>query len=113
VAKLFVDAGIVVLTAFISPYRADRDLARQIHTSADDFIEVHVDAPLDVCESRDTKGLYKKARAGQIPEFTGISAPYEPPEKPELTLHTDRETVQESASRVLDLLIQRGLVRPE
>ena len=83
VAKLFVDAGTVVMTAFISPYRADRDQARDL-IAEDRFVEVFVECPLDVCEERDTKGLYKKARSGEIKEFTGISAPYEAPKTPEV-----------------------------
>ncbi|MCK6527904.1 adenylyl-sulfate kinase [Myxococcota bacterium] len=107
VARLFVDAGHIAITAFISPYRADRDLVRGIHGEGD-FVEVHVDAPLDVCESRDVKGLYKKARAGQIPEFTGISAPYEAPLHPELVLPTGAESVDASVGRVLAYLRERG-----
>ncbi|WP_419838822.1 adenylyl-sulfate kinase [Candidatus Poriferisodalis sp.] len=87
VCRLFQDAGIVVLTAFISPYAADRDQVRAIHPEGA-FIEVFVDTPLDVCEARDPKGLYVKARAGEIPDFSGISAPYEPPPSPEITIDT-------------------------
>src|SRR5215831_20417580 len=83
VAKLFTDSGVIVLTSFISPYRADRDGVRAL-LGAGDFIEVYLSASLETCESRDVKGLYRKARAGQIPEFTGVSAPYEAPEQPEL-----------------------------
>jgi adenylylsulfate kinase len=108
VAKLFTDAGIVALTAFISPYRADRDQVRALMPQ--DFIEVFVDCPVDVCEQRDVKGLYKKARAGEIKEFTGISAPYEAPERPELTVASNRQTVDESARQILAYLEQRGLV---
>src|SRR5882724_6503399 len=97
VAKLFTDAGIVTVTAFISPYRADRDQVRAI-MQAGDFIEVFVDCPLEVCEERDVKGLYKKARAGQIPEFTGISAPYEAPARPELVLGTQAQSVDQSVA---------------
>ncbi len=89
VCRLFQDAGVVVLTAFISPYRADREQVRQLHPDGT-FVEVYVNTPLDVCEARDVKGLYKKARAGEIPEFSGITAPYEPPESPELTVDTSR-----------------------
>lgn len=106
VANLFADAGIIALTAFISPYRADRDQARAI--SGDSFVEVYVKCDLEVCEARDPKGLYKKARAGLIPEFTGISAPYEAPENPELVVDTSRESLQESATRVLAYLEERG-----
>jgi len=111
VARLFTDAGVINITAFISPYRMDRDRVREI-MDAGDFIEVFVDCPLEICEQRDPKGLYKKARAGQIPEFTGISAPYEPPLKPELTLHTDRETEAETLARVLSYLEGRHYISP-
>ncbi len=107
VAKLFTQAGIINLTAFISPYIADRDRNRQIQEQSD-FIEVFVECPLDVCERRDPKGLYAKARAGQIPEFTGISAPYEPPLKPEIVLHTADESEDNSARRVVQYLEERG-----
>lgn len=110
VAKLFVDAGVIALSSFVSPYRADRDLVRALHDQADmDFIEVHVDVPLDVAEQRDPKGLYKKARAGEIPNFTGISDPYEAPEHPELILHSDRMTLAEEVEAVLQLLRDRGI----
>jgi len=89
VCRLFLDAGVVVITAFISPYRADRDRVRELHP-AGRFVEVYVDTPLDVCESRDVKGLYAKARSGEIPEFSGISAPYEPPTGAELSVDTER-----------------------
>jgi len=109
VAKLFTEAGMVALTAFISPYRADRDQVRAIMQPGD-FIEVLIDCPLEVCEQRDVKGLYQKARAGQIPEFTGISAPYEAPEKPELTIRTHAQTVEESVGQILGYLRGRGIV---
>jgi bifunctional enzyme CysN/CysC len=89
-AKLMVDAGLVVLTAFISPFRSERDMARQMFES-DEFIEVFVDTPLEICEQRDAKGLYKKARAGDIPNFTGIGSPYEEPEHPDITLHPSKD----------------------
>ena len=89
VCRLFQDAGMVVLTAFVSPYRADRDAVRALHPPGT-FVEVFVDTPLEVCEERDVKGLYAKARAGEIPEFTGISAPYEPPANPEITVDTSQ-----------------------
>ncbi len=108
VAHLFVQAGVIALTAFISPYRADRDNARKI--AGADFVEVYVKCDLEVCESRDTKGLYKKARAGEVKEFTGISAPYEEPLNPELIVDTANETVDESALRVLATLRSRGIV---
>ncbi|PWU08514.1 MAG: adenylyl-sulfate kinase [Verrucomicrobia bacterium] len=103
VAKLFADAGVICITAFISPYREDRDLVRKLMPS-DKFVEVYVNAPLEVCEQRDPKGLYAKARAKEIKEFTGISAPYEPPLRPELELRTDHLTVAESVARVLEYL---------
>ncbi len=111
VAKLFTDSGLITITSFISPYRADRDLARALHEESDlPFLEVYVEAPLDVAEARDPKGLYKKARAGEIKGFTGIDDPYEPPERPELHLHTDRMPVEESVRGLLELLEGRGLL---
>jgi bifunctional enzyme CysN/CysC len=108
VAKLFADAGVICITAFISPYRADRDLVRKI-LPRERFIEVYVNAPLEVCEQRDPKGLYAKARANQIKEFTGISAPYEAPINPEIELRTDLLTVPESVAKILDFLqVQDG-----
>ena len=98
VARLFMDAGVMVITAFISPYRDDRRLARSL-VGEGEFVEIFVNAPLEVCEQRDPKGLYKKARAGRSPNFTGISALYEPPEKPEVVVHTDKQTPWPSASR--------------
>ena len=108
VAKLMADAGTVVITAFISPYRMDRSRAREIALEGNaEFIEVFVDAPLVVCERRDPKNLYKKARAGQIREFTGIDAPYEAPEDPEIVVHTDRQSVDESVATILEQLLPR------
>ena len=109
VAKLFTDAGTIVMTAFISPYRVDRDQARTL-IAANRFVEVFVDCPLEVCEERDTKGLYKKARAGEIKEFTGISAPYEPPLNPEVTVNTDILSIEECAQAVVETLVKTGLV---
>ncbi len=107
VAKLFTDAGVIVFSSFISPYRADRDAVRD--TLGDgDFIEVYVAASLETCESRDVKGLYQKARAGEIPEFTGISAPYEEPEKPELVIDTNRHTVDQSVEQLVGFLDKGG-----
>jgi bifunctional enzyme CysN/CysC len=103
VAKLFADAGIICITAFISPYRSDRDLVRKI-VKGGQFVEVYVDAPLTICEQRDPKGLYAKARANEIKEFTGISAPYEAPSKPEIHLHTDKRTVAESVAQIVEYL---------
>ena len=108
VAKLMADAGTVVITAFISPYRMDRSRAREIALEGNaEFIEVFVDAPLEVCEARDPKNLYKKARAGQIREFTGIDAPYEAPEDPEIVVRTDQQTVDESVATILEQLLPR------
>src|SRR5438552_2687735 len=108
VAKLMADAGTVVITAFISPYRMDRSRAREIALEGNaEFIEVFVDAPLEVCEARDPKHLYKKARAGQIREFTGIDAPYEAPEDPEIVVRTDQQTVDESVATILEQLLPR------
>jgi adenylylsulfate kinase len=109
VGKLFADAGIIVMTAFISPYRADRDKARKLHEPAK-FIEVFVDAPLNVLEDRDPKGLYKKARAGEIPEFTGISAPYEAPENPEIHLDTSKMNIEECANAVIQYLEEKEII---
>ena len=108
VAKLMADAGTVVITAFISPYRMDRSRAREIALEGNaEFIEVFVDAPLEVCEARDPKNLYKKARAGQIREFTGIDAPYEAPEDPEIVVHTDQQSIDESVATILEQLLPR------
>jgi adenylylsulfate kinase len=109
VAKLFTDAGIIVFSSFISPYRSDRDQVRDIMAD-DDFVEVHVAASLETCEGRDVKGLYKKARAGEIPEFTGISAPYEEPLKPELVLDTNDKTVEESVAHLVAYLEKAGVL---
>jgi len=110
VAKLFTDAGIITITAFISPYREDRDAVRRL-LSDGEFIEVYVECPLDVCEERDTKGLYKKARAGEVKDFTGISAPYEEPLNPELTIDSSKLTVEESTRAVLNYLEEKGYVK--
>ncbi len=103
VAKLFSDSGIIVFTSFISPYRADRDNVRALMDDGD-FVEVLVNASLETCESRDAKGLYQKARAGELAEFTGISAPYEAPTRPELVLDTNTQTVEESVAQLVDYL---------
>lgn len=108
VAKLFCEAGVIAMTAFISPYRADRDQARQI--SGDSFIEVFAKCSLDICEQRDPKGLYKKARAGEIPEFTGISAPYEEPEHAEIVVDTGKSSLDDCVIQVLEVLKQRGTI---
>ncbi len=103
VSRLLMDAGVLVITAFISPYRDDRRLARSL-VDEGEFIEVYVNAPLDVCEQRDPKGLYKKARAGQIANFTGVSAPYEAPDQPEIVVHTDKQTPAECVAHIIDFL---------
>jgi adenylylsulfate kinase len=108
VAKLFTTAGVVNLTAFISPYKSDRDLARSLQPAT--FIEVYCEADLAVCESRDPKGMYKKARAGQIKHFTGIDDPYETPEKPELVAPTGTKSLEECADEVLAYLKSRGII---
>lgn len=109
VSKLFLDAGVVVLTAFVSPFKADRDRARAL-VAAGDFIEIHCAADLDVCEQRDTKGLYAKARAGEIKDFTGISSPYEAPEAPELRVATGSQTLEQSVEQVLEHLRSAGII---
>lgn len=109
VAKLFTEAGVIALTAFISPYRADRDKAREIAGDGV-FIEIYVKCPLEVCEQRDVKGLYKKARAGQIPEFTGISAPYEEPLSPEIVVDTSQRNLEDSAKFVIAELQKRWVL---
>ena len=103
VGKLFADAGLITLTSFISPYRDDRDKVRALMKTGE-FFEVFIDTPLELCEKRDPKGLYKKARTGEIPHFTGISDPYEPPENPELTIQTADCTPQEAALQIIRLL---------
>ncbi len=111
VAGLMADTGAIVLTAFISPFRADRQQVRDV-VGDDDFLEVYVDAPLAVCESRDPKGLYKKARAGEIPEFTGVSSPYEPPESPAVHLKTGDLSLDECAAEVRATLERGGFFSP-
>ncbi|MBP97577.1 adenylyl-sulfate kinase [Candidatus Poribacteria bacterium] len=108
VAKLFADAGLITTTAFISPYRQDRDAVRDI-MSPDRFIEVFVDCPLEVCENRDPKGLYKKARAGELKGFTGIDAPYEAPQSPELVVNTNELDVAGCTEQVIAYLMEHGL----
>jgi len=108
VAALFLDAGMIVSTAFISPYRADRDKARAL--CGDKFIEVYVHCPVEVCEKRDPKGLYQKAREGKIPEFTGVSAPYEAPEHPELLINAAERSIEECVGDVIEYLQSRGIL---
>ena len=109
VAKLYTESGVIVLTAFISPFIADRERVRGLAQHGD-FLEVFCDAPLDICEKRDTKGMYKKARSGEIPEFTGISSPYEEPVKPELAVDTGHEQLDACVDQVLALLVERGVL---
>ena len=114
VAKLFVDSGVIALSSFISPYRADRDQVRALHEAAGmDFIEVYVDCSLESAEARDPKGLYKKARAGEIKNFTGIDDPYEAPGTPEIHLRTDEMTLAEEVSIVIDYLMTHDIIRKE
>lgn len=117
VAKLFADSSTVALTSFISPYKADRQIARDLHAASgqagDDpipFIEVYIDIPVEIAERRDPKGLYKKARAGEIPNFTGISAPYEAPEAAEIHLRTDQLSVEESVAKIMEYLHSKNLL---
>jgi adenylylsulfate kinase len=111
VAKLFADAGVITLTSFVSPYRADRDIVRQLHDAAKlPFLEVFVDTPVAECEKRDPKGLYKKARAGEIPNFTGVSDPYEPPLRPELVLKAAERKLEECVAALASDLVKRGLL---
>ncbi len=111
VAKLFSDAGMITLTSFISPYRRDRDLVRKLHDDAQlPFLEVYVECPLEEAEKRDPKGLYKKARAGEMKGFTGIDDPYEEPERAELVLPTAQRSVVQSVAELLELLERRGLL---
>ena len=108
VAKLFMEAGIIVLTAFISPYRDDRERVRGM-VEHGDFIEIFCDSSIEVCETRDVKGLYKKARAGEIPEFTGISSPYEIPENPELNVNTGTVSLDACVQQVIEKITRRGI----
>ena len=107
VSKLFVDAGTIVLTAFISPFQKERDAVRSL-VKDNEFIEVFVDTPLEVCESRDPKGLYKKARNGEIPNFTGISSPYEAPIKAEIHIHNDNISIEDVTKQIIDYLQEKG-----
>jgi len=109
VSKLFIEAGIIVLTAFISPFREERKKVRSMMPHGD-FIEIYVECPIKICESRDVKGLYQKARDGEIDQFTGISSPYEPPDAQELTINTSQETLKESTMKILNLLKERGIL---
>ena len=111
IAKLFVDSGVIALSSFISPYRADRDRVRELHAESNfAFIEVFVDCSLAEAEARDPKGLYKKARAGEIKNFTGIDDPYEAPTQPEIHLHTDKMTLEEEVDVIMAYLEQHGFI---
>jgi adenylylsulfate kinase len=109
VAKLFVDSNTIVLTAFISPFREDREMVRR-RVEDGEFIEVYVQCSLEACETRDPKGLYKKARAGEIKAFTGIDSPYEAPKNPDLIVNTERDSIEESAQKVITFLKERGII---
>jgi len=114
IAKLFGDSGTIALSSFISPYRGDRDEVRALHEAADmPFVEIFVDCALSVAEDRDPKGLYKKARAGEIKNFTGIDDPYEAPENPEIHLRSDEMSLQEEVSIVIDYLMTHDIIRKE
>jgi adenylylsulfate kinase len=108
-SKLFLEAGVIALTAFISPFRTDRDRVRRL-VAPEDFIEIYCRCPVQICEQRDVKGLYAKARAGLIPDFTGISSPYEAPENPELVVDTGTQPLADSVEQVLALLRKRGII---
>ena len=110
--RLFLDSGVVALTAFISPFSRDREVVRRLVTPPD-FLEIYCRCPIEVCESRDIKGLYRKARAGEIAEFTGISSPYEEPSNPDLVLDTDSATLEACKESVLALLAERGVIAPQ
>lgn len=109
VSKLFTDCGIITLTAFISPYKADRELVRSLFKKGD-FVEVYVNCPISICEERDPKGIYRKAREGKIPFFTGISAPYEIPDNPEIQINTDQMPVDTCARLLKDFLVRKGYI---
>jgi adenylylsulfate kinase len=109
VAKLFIESGVITLTAFISPFKEERDKVRRL-LSDEDLIEIYVKCPISVCETRDVKGMYKKAKANEIKDFTGISSPYEAPESPGLIVDTDKETLDESVDKVLGVLINSGII---
>ncbi|MEH6568985.1 MAG: adenylyl-sulfate kinase [Halioglobus sp.] len=111
ISKLFVDTGVISLSSFISPYEADRNEVRALHDAAGmDFIEIYVDCSLEAAESRDPKGLYKKARAGEIKNFTGIDDPYEEPRNPEIHLHSDQQTLAEEIEIIIGVLRERGII---
>jgi adenylylsulfate kinase len=111
-AKLFLEAGVIALTAFISPFRSDREKVRSLVPHGE-FLEIYCRCPLEICEERDIKGLYKRARAGEIKNFTGISSPYEQPEDPELVVNTGILSLEDSVAKVVELLRGRGIIGPE
>ena len=108
-SRIMMDAGLIVMTAFISPFRRDRRIVREL-VEAGDFVEIFCDAPLNICESRDVKGLYEKARAGEIPEFTGISSPYETPQNPELIVESGDSTVEECIGEIINFLKTKEII---
>jgi adenylylsulfate kinase len=109
VGKLFTDAGLLTFTSFVSPYKSDRDAVRALMAKGD-FAEVYIDTPIELCEERDPKGFYKKARAGEIPNFTGVSDPYEPPDQPELVIKTATCTPEDAAHLIIDMLKRMGKI---
>lgn len=109
VARLFVDAGVIAITAFISPFRKDREYARSLFPSGD-FLEIHCACPLEECERRDVKGMYRRARAGEIPMFTGIGSPYEEPRHAELVIRTDRAALDDAVDRIVAAMVERGAI---
>ena len=109
VAKLMLESGLIVMTAFISPFREDRAAVRNLISNSD-FIEIYCKASLEICEARDVKGLYKRARAGEIKNYTGIDSPYEAPDNPELIIDTDKETLDESVSKIYSFLERKGII---
>jgi bifunctional enzyme CysN/CysC len=109
VAKLFVEAGLITMVAFISPFRAEREMAREL-VGPDEFVEIFVDTPLEICERRDPKGLYSKARRGELRHFTGLDSPYEPPSKPELTLDALNYSADDLADKIIRFMRQRSLL---
>ena len=112
VAKLFVDSGLIVLTAFISPYAKDRDAIRAL-VDEGEFIEILVDCPIEICEQRDVKGLYKKARAGEIKGFTGIDDPYEAPQNPEITVNTGKDSIEDCVNKIIEYLENKKVIKNE
>jgi adenylylsulfate kinase len=111
-SRLFIEAGVIALTAFISPFRVDGEKVRNL-IGESDFIEIYCKCPIEICEQRDVKGYYRRARAGEIKEFTGISSPYEEPENPDLILDTANNTIEENVEKIIDILIDRGIVMKE